>query len=235
MLGAGCGTPGPTVPSTLPLQQHPPPTQDRHLTTCPGSYPPPASTPSLEPCLSSPAQIPSLGSSANGAGNLDPLPPSLALLIGSGAFSAGKAVIRGWIPTDREQPPPPPTPQSLLTLDLFSPILPFSLPLPLPLSPARLALSICLAPWDPFPSLRMASSLLEVTAPSSPQDTSNGPNGPNPSPPPASQLTQTVAVVLVTSRVPLMRREDRAQRGEQRAGGRAGERGARGQRAVKGR
>lgn len=62
--------------------------------------------------FSSPAQIPSLGSSANGAGNLDPLPPSLALLIGSGAFSSGKAVIRGWIPTDREQPPHshPPSP-----------------------------------------------------------------------------------------------------------------------------
>lgn len=63
-----------------------------------------------KPCFSSPAQIPSLGSLANGAGNLDPLPPSLALLIGSGAFPTGKAVIRGWIPTDREQPPHPPTP-----------------------------------------------------------------------------------------------------------------------------
>ena len=67
---------------------------------------------------------------------------------------------------------------------LMQSILPFSLPLPLPLSGS--ALSICLAPWDPFPSLRMASSLLEVTAPSFPQDTSLDLNGPNPCPLPPS-------------------------------------------------
>lgn len=103
-LGAGCGTPGPAVPPLCP--QRPP----AHPDNLPCPYP--LLLPALlwEPRFSSPAQIPSLGSSATGAGNVDPLPPSLALLIGSGAFSAGKAVIRGWIPTDREQPPPAPTP-----------------------------------------------------------------------------------------------------------------------------
>lgn len=188
--------------------------------------------------FSSPAQISSLGSSANGAGNLDPLPPSRALLIGSGAFSSGKAVIRGWIPTDREQPPPtptPPVPSNFRSLLSHSPILP-----PSPSPPfSGSALSICLAPWDPFPSLRMASSLLEVTAPFPSQDTSHNLNGPTPSPPAlTSQLTQTVAVVLVTFKGPSD--EERGvglEEGEKQAGERTGvgereESRTRGQRAV---
>lgn len=43
------------------------------------------------------------------------------------------------------------------------PILPFSLPLPFPSPTGSSVLSIRLTPWDPVPSLRMASSLLEVT------------------------------------------------------------------------
>lgn len=96
----------------------------RHaLTTCP--VPTPSCFPG-SPVSPLPPRSLLWGSSANGAGNLDPLPPSLALLIGSGAFSAGKAVIRGWIPTDREQPPHPHplVPSNFRSLLSHSPILP---------------------------------------------------------------------------------------------------------------
>lgn len=116
-LGAGCGAPGPTL--HLPRPSAPPACPDTLPCPYPSCFP-------GSPVSPLPPRSLLWGSSANGAGNLGPLPPSLALLIGSGAFSAGKAVIRGWIPTDREQPPHPHplVPSNFRSLLSHSPILP---------------------------------------------------------------------------------------------------------------
>lgn len=77
----------------------------------------------------------------------------------------------------------------------------------------------------------MASSLLEVTVPSSPQDTSRNLNGSNPCLSPTSQLTQTVAVVLVTFRG--LSDEERGV-GSEEEGSKGQEKGGGDQRAVQG-
>ena len=109
------------------------------------------------------------------------------------------------------------------------------LPLPLPLSGS--ALSICLAPWDPFPSLRMASSLLEVTAPSFPQDTSLDLNGPNPCPLPPSnshrQLLWCLSLPGVRGRVG-GRRQKKGEEREQGKGSRSSQRRTEGIRLEEG-